>query len=71
MPISKCPYVFFKDCNKFKELSSVFGFRFIATHLGIFFSTLKETLFIFITLFIQLRSSKASIPLIYILALNL
>ena len=56
IPISKCPYIFFKECNKFNELSSVFGLRLIATHLGIFFSTLKETLFIFITLFIKLRS---------------
>jgi len=30
------------DCNKFKELSSVFGFKFIATHLGISFSTLNS-----------------------------
>ena len=34
--------VFFKVLSKLKELSSVLGFKLIATHLGIFFSTLKK-----------------------------
>ena len=53
---------FFNDCNKFKELLSVLGFKFIATHRGIFFSTLNFTSFILIILFNQFLSSQASIP---------
>ena len=68
MHLNKFPYqndckFFFKDWSKFKELSSVFGFKFIATHLGISFSTLKEILLIFITFAYPISlSSPASSP---------
>ena len=45
-----------------KELSSDFGFKLIATHLVIFFSTLNERLLIFNILPIQFLSSQPSIP---------